>query len=73
MPSDERKDRNQHQGDVPSDREALVGETAASEPLTARPVVQPPERATRSGKNDGSTGRPSNDDDADAAEQLGHS
>ena len=34
-------------GGAPSDTEALVGDTAASEPLTERERVAPPEEASR--------------------------
>ena len=45
MVNDER--RPDRQGDVPSDTEHLAGETAASEPLTDRPRVQPGEAESR--------------------------
>jgi hypothetical protein len=71
MPNDQRREPEQHQGDMPSDRESLAGETAASEPLTRRPGVQPGERDARATRDE--QGRTSGDADADAAEQLGHS
>ena len=43
------RDSDQAQGRRPSDTENLVGETAASEPLTDANVVQPGEAASRGG------------------------
>jgi hypothetical protein len=37
----------EHQGDVPSDTESLVGETAASDELTDRTRVQPSDAEAR--------------------------
>jgi hypothetical protein len=64
----------QRQGRVPSDSEQLVGETAASEPLTATPGVQPPEVDDRTG-NAGGTGRGTvpTDPASDREAELGHS
>ena len=45
MTSDER--RPIKQGDLPSDIERLEGDTAASDPLTDRPRVQPGEAESR--------------------------
>ena len=39
--------RPEHQGDAPSDTEALVGETAASDKLTDRTRVQPSDAEAR--------------------------
>ena len=58
------------QGRRPSDTERLVGETAASEPLTSAPRVQPSERSSREGA---AAGRPLPPDDEDAEAELGHS
>jgi hypothetical protein len=45
MERDESK--TDRQGDLPSDKEGLVGDTAASEPLTSKPRVQPSEAEER--------------------------
>lgn len=70
MDRSDRKERVGHQGEVPSDQEPLVGDTAASEPLTSSPRGQPPEHDARGGSGGGTTRTNS---DAEAAEQLGHS
>ena len=43
------REPQERQGVRPSDTETLVGETAASEPLTDARRVQPPENETRAG------------------------
>ena len=43
----------ERQGDAPSDTEGLVGETAASEPLTTKPRVQPSEAEERDNQDGG--------------------
>ena len=48
------RDTTDRQGDAPSDREDLVGDTAASEPLTTKPRVQPSEADERNNQDRGS-------------------
>lgn len=58
------------QGRRPSDTEELVGETAASQPLTSPDhAVQPPETESRSARTPHSIGA----EDDEAEEELGHS
>ena len=47
------KKATERQGEVPSDTEGLVGETAASEPLTTKPRVQPSEAEERNNQDRG--------------------
>ena len=58
------------QGRRPSDTERLVGDTPASEPLTAAPRVQPAETSSR---EDSAAGRRLAPDEEDAEAELGHS
>ena len=63
-------------GRLPSDTESLMGDTAASEPLTTSPRVQPPETDSRPGaRGEGARPEPRipTDDAADADAELGHS
>ena len=50
---DHDKHEGEHQGDVPSDTEALAGDTAASDKLTDRKRVQPGEAASRTDSGSG--------------------
>ena len=62
------------QGRRPSDTEELVGDTAASEPLTdAGHVVQPSEAASRDQGASSRAGQPADRSDDDAEAELGHS
>ena len=47
------KHSTERQGDAPSDTEGLVGETAASEPLTTKQRVQPSEADERNNQDRG--------------------
>ena len=75
MPDPNARDRGADapaQGRRPSDTEQLVGDTAASRPLTGDQRVQPPETASREAAGRDVGGRePPLDDDAEA--ELGHS
>jgi len=46
--------RTERQGDAPSDTEGLVGDTAASDPLTTKKRVQPSEADERDNQDRGS-------------------
>lgn len=48
------KGSTERQGDAPSDTEELVGDTAASEPLTTKKGVQPSEADERNNQDRGS-------------------
>ena len=77
----ERQERGEHgergdatQGRRPSDTEELIGDTAASDPLTdAGHVVHPSESASREGGASSRGGRPADGSDDDAEAELGHS
>jgi len=51
---DRDKKKTEHQGDAPSDSEGLVGDTAASDPLTTTKRVQPSEADERNNQDRGS-------------------
>lgn len=51
---DHDKKPTDHQGDEPSDREELMGDTATSEPLTKDKRVQPSEAEERNNQDRGS-------------------
>ena len=53
MKDDREHKSTDRQGDAPSDTEGLVGETAASEPLTTKPRVQPSEAEERDNQDRG--------------------
>ena len=53
MKHDREHKSTDRQGDAPSDTEGLVGETAASEPLTTTPRVQPSEADERDNQDRG--------------------
>ena len=85
MPQD-RSDALPPQGRRPSDTEQLVGETAASEPLTDAEPVQPAEATARQvggardaglsapgARDSGAQGRVPLDGEADREAELGHS
>ena len=68
------------QGRRPSDSEQLVGETAASAPLTGAPGVQPSEATGRQAdgagdetRDDAPPGRVPTDEASDREAELGHS
>ena len=70
----ERGDADATQGRRPSDTEELVGDTAASDPLTdVGHVVQPSESASRERGASSRSGQPGDASDDDAEEELGHS
>ena len=69
----ERNEGSTTSGRTPSDTEALVGETAASEPLTARPRVQPAESASRPATDQPAHAESPTDARADEEAELGHS
>ena len=47
----DRDKSTEHQGDMPSDNEGLVGDTAASDPLTTTKRVQPSEADERNNQD----------------------
>ena len=53
MHHDREHKNTDRQGDAPSDTEGLVGETAASEPLTTKTRVQPSEADERNNQDRG--------------------
>ena len=53
MHNDREHKSTDRQGDEPSDTEGLVGDTAASEPLTTKPRVQPSEADERNNQDRG--------------------
>jgi hypothetical protein len=61
------------QGSRPSDTEQLVGDTAASRPLTDAQRVQPAEAASREGPGREGPAERRSDLDDDAEAELGHS
>lgn len=70
----ERGDADATQGRRPSDTEQLIGDTAASDPLTdAHHVVQPAEAASRERGASSRSGQPADASDDDAEAELGHS
>ncbi len=60
---DEKRERVPQAGEQPSDTERLVGDTAASEPLTTGKRVQPSERESRDAANAVDTPRDQDRDD----------
>ena len=71
----EREQNETRSGRAPSDTESLVGETAASEPLTTRNRAQPDESASRPSVDHGAHGAAAipTDRSADEEAELGHS
>ncbi len=66
------RDADVTQGRRPSDTEELIGETAASRPLTESERVQPAEAASRDRGGAGRGGQTDGGSD-DAEAELGHS
>ena len=75
MASKENGGTSERQGLRPSDAEQLVGDTAASQPLTESEGVQPSEVSARGGDRNTASpgGEVRTDRAAERDEQLGHS